>query len=231
MDWTGVSQWGLRGVTRVGAQLASARARCHQMPVETPPSARKQQYPFALTGGALLILATAAVFAAFLFPFAELNVDLEGGAPDLSIEYAAATYKAKADGEKMDSGAYHDDEADGAAGIAALRTGTWALGIGGFLAFSAAFTLFAAPSAGLAAARGAGWVGLAAGILLVAATVALFVGFSDHARHVAEASGADYDTRLMPGVAYLGAAVALALGGAVLGFSDKPTNVAGPIAS
>jgi hypothetical protein len=183
------------------------------------------RYPYAIAGGAIVLLATAAASAAYWVPFGEAVLDGPGFGDHVVAEYGAVEVELTSESGEHSTAKYRDGRFDGGPGIAPLRGGGWLL-IGGLgLGIAAAIAMWAAPSAGMRAARGAAWAGLAGGLLLLAAVVALLMGYMDHLQAMADSQGDGFDVesnRITAGTYLLGLGVVLTFGGAMMGFADKP---------
>lgn len=191
----------------------------------------KQRYPYTITGGIILLLATASVGAGFWLPFAAIDFRDEGFQSSATTEYYAMEAVVKdggGSGNKDDETTmrYSDSVYDDGPGIAALRFGNYALVAGSFLVFCASMTMFAAPTSSLKTARAGGWLALTAAAAIVAAVAAFLSGYMEQGREFVRALGDGTiqvaGNRILAGTLFMGAGAVLAAGGGILGFSDKP---------
>lgn len=189
------------------------------------------KYPYALTGGSIVLVAVLAAGAAFFVPFAQLTI--EGNPGEIAVNEYHAMELRVTDGADEKPMAYRDAQFDDGTGITALRSGTWLLLGGAFLALCSALTLFAAPSSNLKTARVGAAMGLAAGVLLVAAVASYLLGYMDQVRAWADLDSDSFtltSNGILAGTYFMGLGAVLSIGGGVLGFSDKAPVRTGSVA-
>lgn len=178
----------------------------------------------------MLVLAVAAVGAAYTVPFGDMRIS--GSSENAIVEYGILGMETSStDSDESEELSWRDPALDDGDHTTKFRTGFWLVPIGALVMLGAAFFLMSAPSAGPMPARIGAAVGIVGALVLAVGAVAFLMGFSDTTQLAHEGLQGDdaiaqFDGRsLRAGMIWMGTAIVVGLGGSVLGFSDKvPTT-------